>query len=232
MKFEADEIAIKIAGQLVLSSNPGREMRFWRERAGINQSAIAKEMGVSPSVLSDYENGRRKSPGIGFIRRYVMALLKLDRKGARTLMHIPVAETKGAILDIREFEMPVPASKVLEALKAKVLVGEEMLNNPIYGYTVLDSIKTIYTLTGNDFYKIFGRTSERALIFTRVGLGRSPMVAVRVSHLKPRIVAIHGPREVDPLAVKLAKMEGVILALSELPKEEDIVRVLSKLGKA
>ncbi len=232
MEAEADEIAIKIAGQLVLSSNPGREMRFWRERAGINQSAVAKEMGVSSSVLSDYENGRRKSPGVGFIRRYVLALLKLDRRGARALTHIPVTETRGAILALKEFEMPVPASKVLEAIRAKVLVGEEMLDNPIYGYTVLDSIKTIYTLTGNDFYKIFGRTSERALVFTHVGLGRSPMVAVRVSHLKPRMVVIHGPKEADPLAIKLAKMEGVILALSELPKEEEIIKVLAKLGKA
>lgn len=231
MEFELDEVALRIAGRLALSSNPGREMKLLREKAGINQNAIAKEMGISPSVLSDYENGRRKSPGVGFIKRYVTALLKLDRQGARVFAHSPPPEDRGAILDIREFEVPVPASGVLEALRARVLAGEEMLDRPIYGYTVLDSIRTIYMLTGSEFYRIFGRTSERALVFTKVGLGRSPMVAVRVSHLKPRVVVLHGPKQVDPLAIQLAKLEGVVLALSELPNEGDIVVALSKLGK-
>jgi putative transcriptional regulator len=229
MGIEDDELAIRIAGQLVLSPSPGKEMKFLREKAGINQSAVAKEMGVSPSVLSDYENERRKSPGVGFIKRYVNALLKLDRQASRVLGQIPMEQPIDAILTIREFEMPVPAQKIIQLLNAEVLVGDHMLENPIYGYTVLDSIKTIYSLTGNEFYKIFGRTSERALIFTRVGLGRSPMVAVRVSHLKPRMVVVHGPLEVDPLAIKLAKVEGVILALSRLSSEGEIIHRMSTL---
>ena len=232
MSIEEDELAIRIAGQLVLSSNPGREMRLWRERAKINQSAVAREMGVSPSVLSDYENGRRKSPGVGFIKRYVMALLKLNRQGQRILKQVPTVETIGAILAIKEFERAVTAKTVIDILDAEVLTGHDMLECPIYGYTVLDSIKTIHSLTGNEYYKIFGRTSERALVFTRVGLGRSPMVAVRVSQLKPRLVVMHGPRDVDPLAIKLAQMEEVILAISKLRTEEEIIKNLSEIGKA
>jgi len=97
----------------------------------------------------------------------------------------------------------------------------------LYGYTVVDSIKTIYALSGYDFYRIFGATTERALVFTKVGMGRSPLVAIRVSQLKPRVVVIHGPREVDPLAVDLARREGLVLALSSAPTEGAIIESLS-----
>jgi len=93
----------------------------------------------------------------------------------------------------------------------------------------LDSIRAIYALSGFDFYRIFGATTERALIFTRVGLGRSPLVAIRVSQLKPRMVILHGPKVVDPLAIDLAEKERIILALSSLPDESSFLEALSKL---
>ncbi|MCL5672405.1 MAG: hypothetical protein M1566_02845 [Thaumarchaeota archaeon] len=99
----------------------------------------------------------------------------------------------------------------------------------LYGYTVVDSIKTIYALSGYDFYRIFGATTERALVFTKVGMGRSPLVAIRVSQLKPRMVVIHGPREVDPLAVELARKEQLVLALSGIPTDEALISSLREV---
>jgi len=63
-------------------------------------------------------------------------------------------------------------------------------------------------------------------------MGRSPLVAIRVSQLKPRMVVIHGPREVDPLAVDLAKREGILLALSGAPTEESLIANLKAMDRA
>jgi putative transcriptional regulator len=117
---------------------------------------------------------------------------------------------------------------VIQAVDGEVVAGD-IENTLIYGYTVVDSIKTIYALSGYDFYRIFGATTERAIIFTKVGVGRSPLVAVRVSQLKPRMVVIHGPTQPDAVAVELARREGIILGLSRSQSEEAIIRALKAL---
>jgi len=77
-----------------------------------------------------------------------------------------------------------------------------------------------------------GTTTERALVFTNVSTGRSPMVAIRVSPLKPAVVVIHGPRKkIDPLAIRLAERERIPLVLSLLNTVNDLVRSLRRLGK-
>ena len=38
-------------------------------------------MNITPSVLSDYEKGRRPSPGVNFIKRYLLALSELRKQG-------------------------------------------------------------------------------------------------------------------------------------------------------
>ena len=76
MSADNSEFALRIAGEVVVSENPGDTMRKWRERIAVKQAVLAREMGLSPSVLSDYESGRRASPGVGFIKRYVYALVK------------------------------------------------------------------------------------------------------------------------------------------------------------
>ena len=218
----------KIAGNVVASPDAGRAMRAWREKLGIKQVALAKSLGISASVLSDYESGRRPSPGVQFVKRYVEALVRLDEGKGRVVSRLLSSDKDEAILSIGEFHSPIDASKVLGALNATILVGDPALVK-LYGYTVVDSIKTIYALSGYDFYRIFGATTERALIFTKVGMGRSPLVAIRVSQLKPRVVVIHGPKEVDPLAIDLARREGLVLALSGARSEEEMITSLAAL---
>ena len=188
-------------------------------------------MGVSPSVLSDYETGRRASPGAGFIKRYVNALVKLDQNNHRLLSRKIEQDERTAILSIGEFREPIKARRIVRLVEGSVVTGSEKLNNEIYGYTVLDSIKTIYALSGFEFYKIFGATTERVLVFTKVGLGRSPMVAIRVGHLKPRMVVMHGPKEVDQVGRELAERERIILVLSGAKDENQIAQSLSALSK-
>jgi len=72
----------KIAGEIVFSENPGKTIKKWRTSFNVSQSDLAEAVGVSSSVISDYENGRRKSPGLSMIKRIVEALLESMRKGA------------------------------------------------------------------------------------------------------------------------------------------------------
>ena len=229
MSVDSAEFASRIAGAVVVSENPGDAMRKWRERIAVKQAILAREMGLSPSVLSDYESGRRASPGVGFIKKYVSALVKLDQNHHKLLPREIAPKDKSAILAIGEFSEPVKARDILGAVDGTVITGADKLGTNIYGYTVVDSIKTIYALSGFDFYKIYGATTERVLIFTKVGLGRSPMVAIRVVHLKPRMVVIHGPKTIDEIAKALAEKEKIILSLAGNRSEQDIVTALDEL---
>jgi putative transcriptional regulator len=120
--------------------------------------------------------------------------------------------------------------EICKALDCEILVGEDSSDHDVYGYTVIDSLKAIQTLSGLDFYRIFGTTSERALVFVGVSRGRSPMIAVKISPFKPRIIILHGVLDrVDPLAVALAKSESIPLAISRLPTQDDLVEALLKV---
>ena len=229
MNANDDDILSKIAGSIIISENPGKMLKTWRERLRIKQISLAKGMKVSPSVLSDYESGRRKSPGAVFIKKYLESLIKIDKEKRKNLEKLFTEKSNNAILSMKEFQKSYSASEILDLVDGELLTGEEFISNNIYGFTLVDSIKAIYFLSGIDFYKIFGATTERVLIFTRVGMGRSPLVAIRVSQLKPRMVILHGPKEVDELAIDLARREKIILAISRIPKEEDFERILTNI---
>src|SRR3989338_581352 len=75
-----DKLAVSIAGEIALSKDPGSSMKKWREIFGISQTELAEALKISSSTISDYEGGRRKSPGIGVVARLVESLLDIDRK--------------------------------------------------------------------------------------------------------------------------------------------------------
>jgi putative transcriptional regulator len=226
-------LAKRIAGEIVLSSNPGATMRKWRSLLEVSQVDVAQELDLSPSVISDYETGRRRSPGSTFVRRFVAALLEIEeRRGGRYIQQMArIAMDPGDVfLDIREFATPATVREICAALECEVLVGKGSLDQQVFGYTVIDSLKAIQTLSGLEFYRIFGTTSERALVFVKVSRGRSPMIAVKISPFKPRVVILHGAiGEIDPLAVSLARNEGVPLAVSSLPNQDELVEALLRV---
>ncbi|MCS7129414.1 MAG: helix-turn-helix domain-containing protein, partial [Candidatus Caldarchaeum sp.] len=49
-----------IAGEVIFSSRPGDALKKWRLLFEESQKNLAKAMGVSSSVLSDYEKNRRR----------------------------------------------------------------------------------------------------------------------------------------------------------------------------
>jgi putative transcriptional regulator len=231
-------LAEAMAGEICLAENdPGAIMKRWRERFQISQKHLAKHLDVSPSVISDYESGRRKSPRVETIRRFVEGLIEMDAEnGGRVAMAleklIAPEIASDAILDSREFGVPIPARILVEKLKCKVLTHKSLLDRDIYGYTALDSVKAIVTLTPQQLLHLYGGTTQRVAILTNVSTGRSPMVAIKASQIgtsaavKPAAVILQGVKELDPLSVKIADSIHLPLCVSEIETEEELIREL------
>ena len=218
----------KISGDIVFSENRGKTMKKWRRIFEISQKELAEKLGISPSVISDYESDRRKSPGINFVKKVITAMIEIDKSRGYKVISRYRDMISGlnldVIIDMREFEVSIDVEDFAELIDGKILCKTDRSVN---GYTIIDSINAILSLNAFDFYKLYGYTTERALIFTRVTTGRSPMVAVRVANLKPSVVVLHGLMDIDQIAVKLAEIDKVGLITSVLPVEEMIRRLKS-----
>ncbi|HDI32043.1 MAG TPA: helix-turn-helix domain-containing protein [Thermofilum sp.] len=234
------ELAIRIAGDIMLSANPGKAMRKWRELFRISQVELAKNMGISASVISDYESGRRKYPGYRFVKKFVNSLINTDKKkgGYATtgLYRIFLASDnlREAVIDMREFSDPLKIRELCDILDAELIVGNSLKDAYIFGYTIVDSIKLVLDVPSFDYIKLYGTTTQRAAIFTNVKRGRSPLIAIKAMQagmggLKPALVILHGPKEIDELAIMIAKKEGLPLAISRIESIEELVKRLSKL---
>jgi len=219
------EIREKIAGEVVLSPHPGRTLRKWREDFGITQRDLAHQLSTVPSVISDYESERRASPGATFIRRYVDALVEVDHhNGGRMQQQLGGLPTSLGILGRREFTAAVPLGKLASRLDATAVSSVD-LHRDIHGFTLIDAPKAILSIDASRYSEVFGWTSQRALIFSQVKYGRSPMVAVRAHPLKPSAVIFADPGRVDPLAIRLSEVERIPLLTTPLRPPEILVRL-------
>ncbi|MEM5804308.1 MAG: transcriptional regulator [Candidatus Aenigmatarchaeota archaeon] len=212
-------VAKRIAGEIVLSSDAGKTIQKWRNIFKIPQRVLAEQMSVMPSVISDYENSRRKSPGIRVVKKIVDAMITLDEKaGGKIIKEFSVVPSKNmlsdAVLDLKEFSMPISIKEFCKAIGAEMQTKEDP-NGQIYGYTVIDSMKAIMELPPTELVKLYGLTTERALIFTGANRGRSSMVALKVTNLKPGLVVLQGASTVDDLARRIAEIERIPLAISK-----------------
>ena len=186
---------------------------------------------LSPSVISDYEKGRRKSPGILTVGKIVRALIDIDEeRGGPILKRFSLLGTADVIIDIREFSRGIRQQKLIEAIDGEILHMEKGPGRHLAGYTVLDSLNAIMKLTAADYLKVYGWSMERCLIFTDVEYGRSPMIAIRAHPMTPAMVVYHKPKRVDPLAIKLAELEGTTLVSCPLPLEK-MLENLRELGE-
>ncbi len=224
-------LADKISGDIVFSDTPGKTIKKWRQIFEISQKELAQKLGVSPSVISDYESDRRKSPGVNFIRRIIEAMLEIDKeRGFKTVSKyrdILSGFKLDVIIDMREFDELIGVNELAKVVDGVMLTDFDKL---ISGYTIVDSIKAILSLNAYDFYRLYGFTTERALIFTKVSTGRSPMVAVRVANLKPAVVVLHGinAEDVDRIAIKLAEIERIPLIATQMPLD-DMIKALRNI---
>ncbi|MDH4291527.1 MAG: transcriptional regulator, partial [Dehalococcoidia bacterium] len=159
------------------------------------------------------------------------ALLAIDEERGgrytRELARLTSSPTT-PIVDLREFPISVSTELLCKAVLGDVLTCKEESQREILGYTVVDSLKAIETFSGWEFFTIFGSTTERAIVFTNVSQERSPMLAVRISPLKPRLVVFHGA-EPDELSIKLSEYDRIPLVYSLSPSVEYLVKSLRRL---
>ncbi len=222
----------KMAGEITLSEAAGPTMRKWRETFSFSQSELAVRLGINPSVVSDYESGRRKSPGIATVRRMVQALVDMDaERGGHVIAryHSLINPTEG-ILSIGEYRRNIQATDFVERIEGRALVLGNLAEKQIQGYTLIDSVKAIASLNATDYVRVYGWSTQRALCFTGIKYGRSPMIAIRVHPMKPSIVVYHQPEDVDKLAYRLAEYEQIPLITTDLEIAELDARLRSFLA--
>ncbi|MEE8402518.1 MAG: helix-turn-helix domain-containing protein, partial [Candidatus Hydrothermarchaeaceae archaeon] len=225
------ELSTRMAGEIVISTSPARTIKKWRSVFGVSQCGLASRLGVSPSVISDYESGRRKSPGSEFVKRVVDALIDADVSSGSQVIRgyerlLDGGMRPGAVLDMGEFAFPLTGEEVCRIVKGVPIANGDLLKKDIYGYTALDSLKAILEMSSDEFLRIYGLTSERALVFTKVSGGRSPFVAIRVSPIKPGLVILHGLKKVDPLGIKIAEREKIPVVLAGIESADALIEVL------
>ena len=219
------ELAEKIAGEITLSDDPGATLRKWRTDFDVSQTDLAAELDVSSSVISDYESGRRESPGIGVVGRLVEGLLAIDeRRGGDRIRQYGRVLSAGfdsdVVLDLREYATSIRLSQLYDDLDATEIASGD--TDRISGHTVIDSIEAITRLSSEEFFRLYGQSTNRTLVFTDVTRGESPLVALRVVNPTPNAVILHGIDE-DALwdhAGDLARIDGYSLAITSTPLEE------------
>ncbi len=225
-----DRLAKDIVGEIVLSDSPEKVIKKWRNMFRVSQKSLAERLGITSSVVSDYESGRRKSPGIFVIKKYVNAILDIDEgSGGKVIRGFAkgssVAPISNAIIDMREFSSGVGVEDFCSIVGAS-MITKQGGKGQVYGYTVIDSIKAITEFSFQEMVRLYGSTSQRGLIFTKVSTGRTPMVAIKLTSLHPGLVVLHGLSDVDEIAKRIAEVENIPLAVSRLENVEDIVERL------
>jgi putative transcriptional regulator len=232
-----EKLAATIAGEICLSKDPGGSMKKWREIFGITQTELADYLKISSSTLSDYEGGRRKSPGIGVVKRLVNTFIEIDKsRGGKVAKQLEREfKPKEEVFDRHEFFAAVNGPEFMKKIAGTCVANPGRLQETkVFGYTLIDSLKVILEVPVHEYMQLYGKTPERALIFRFVENGRSPMIAVKIGRfstdMKPTIVVLHGSldaKNVDPLAIKIAESEKIPLLVTKKPVEE-IIGALKK----
>jgi len=228
-----DALAERIAGEITLSPKPGLTMRKWRNIFSISQTDLAKNLKLSPSVISDYESGRRKSPGIHTVKKVINAFITIDNKRGGSVIHQydHLVKTHEGIIEIQEYPCEIEAEQFIKDINGNIVTqGKKGLENKVKGFTLIDSIKIIKNITPVNYGHLYGLSPERALIFTGIQFGRSPMIAVRIHPVKPSVVIYHKPGSIDPLAIKLADRENIPLVSTNMGLDE-LKKKLIQIGQ-
>lgn len=216
-----DSLKQKIAGEITLSKNPGAAIKKWREIFGITQTELAKYLGITPSTISDYESNRRKSPGISVIQRFIESLIEIDAKRGGWVAKRLSGKERPDIYEVNDFGKPLSAKKFVEELHGKIITNKRKISEmQLAGYSLVDSLRAILEMPVDNFSRIYGPTTNRAVIFTQVGVGRSPMVAIRVTNPKPSLVVYQGMERMDdPIAKKISEVEKIPIVITNMDIE-------------
>ncbi len=183
-------------------------------------------------MISDYESGRRESPGIGVVKRLVDGLLAIDeRRGGDRIRQYGRVLSAGfesdVVLDLREYATSIHLTQLYDEIGASEVASGS--TDRISGHTVIDSIEAITRLSSEEFFRLYGQSTNRALIFTNVTRGEGVGIALRVLNPTPNAVILHGIEE-DELwehARDLARIDDYSLAVTNDPLDDVLERLVT-----
>ena len=161
-----NRLAEKMAGDITLSEKPGESLKKWRSNFEISQTDISNYLKVSPSVISDYESGRRKSPGTLIIKKIVESLLEIDadRGGKKIHAYESILNAESSIKSIYstyEYTLPIQLAKLVNLIEGDIVY--KGVEKPLYGFSVVDSQRAILELSSHEFQKLYGWSTDRAM---------------------------------------------------------------------
>jgi len=84
-------------------------------------------------------------------------------------------------------------------------------------------------LSYNQLIQLYGTTTQRALLFTGVTTGKTPLVAIKLTGLQPGLVVLHGLDKVNEVAMNIAEVESIPVALCRIESVEEIINRLKTI---
>ena len=222
-----DLIGKKIAGDIVYSPDHGAALKKWRKKFRVTQRELAVKIGIMPSVISDYESSRRKSPGIRVVKRLIDMLMLIDEeRGGKILSELATefiqANINDAIVDMQEVG-EVSTHFLDKKLGLKYAV--EPVKSKTNGYVVLDAYKAITNLSYPELIRMFSIANDAVLIITNVNNGRTTLPIIKLTGLRPATVVLLTRKEPDELAIKVAESMKIGLATSALDADEAVKKL-------
>ncbi len=133
------------------------------------------------------------------------------------------------IMDMSDFVSPVTFQDIVVAVDGIPILAE-LSNIQVYGYVITDSIKAITALTGMEFYQFLSVTFNKVLVFTKVSSGRSPMIALKIAPIRPKLIVLHRPAKMDPLSIYIANKENINVVVSTKRTEDELLSGLRGLA--
>jgi putative transcriptional regulator len=165
-----------------------------------------------------------------------MALLALDERNGGQVVSAFVRLMDVSLIDLNivlamsDFTSSMTCREFCEQLKCDIKTGKDLLDKEIYGYTLVDVERAVKELNSEAFLKLFGATTERCLIFTKVQTGRAPLIAIKSQEFKPKLVILHGVGQLDRLALELSEQMRIPLAVSKIGSVDALVKQLRGIG--
>ncbi|MEM2211813.1 MAG: helix-turn-helix domain-containing protein [Candidatus Nezhaarchaeales archaeon] len=226
------EIAVRMLGEIAFSSDIGGALRLWRERFLTSKVDLARHLKLSPSVISDYESGRRRSPGVKVLKRFVLALMEIDEKrGERVLKDLAYLlvgsePLRSAILDARNFTEAPSVFEFCKFIKARIFTCEDLWGDDVTGYVVLHSSKLLLETPAYDYVKLQSLIAGKAVVFADAPSSQPLMVSVKLMQAKPAVVVLHGLRSIDKTSRAIANSEQIPLATVRGFSTVDLIKAL------
>jgi predicted transcriptional regulator len=234
----SEELLRLIIGDIASNPNYGIVMKKWREMFEIKQGLISDELKVKQSVISDYENERCKNPGIKFVRKYSLAIIKIAKSNnyqeySNVLKRLKIKDV-AQIIEKLTFKKYYSNKDFLKILKASQLImpeNELKVNNCVF---FLDNASKL--LTNQPSYKLINNVGKKdtLFVFLNVKSGNFPVILINLllgknKNDSKKILLFQSEKlKLSWIAKRIAKSNNLSIIWTKKSKEK-LFNILKKL---